>query len=168
MLLIDEQRAMKYMNHIAIHLGMMYFYRFLLIHSFSGLLDHCKELGNSMEILFTYFADEPLATDLDSPVPFQEDWFRFRSHEEFEANCDLKDQRNSACLCSLYSFFVVQHSRHFPALFFGWLLPYWLGNEILYIRSQTPSVSVVVAYLSTSTTSAISLDDLYRSRSPMS
>nr|VDD61532.1 unnamed protein product [Brassica oleracea] len=26
----------------------------------------------------------------DSPVPFQEDWFRFRSHEEFEANCDLK------------------------------------------------------------------------------
>ncbi|CDY38689.1 BnaC01g28080D [Brassica napus] len=41
------------MNHIAIHLGMMYFYR-------------------------------------DSPVPFQEDWFRFRSHEEFEANCDLK------------------------------------------------------------------------------
>ncbi|CAN6924375.1 unnamed protein product [Brassica oleracea] len=44
---------MKYINHIAIHLGMMYFYR-------------------------------------DSPVPFQEDWFRFRSHKEFEANCDLK------------------------------------------------------------------------------
>ncbi|KAG2264295.1 hypothetical protein Bca52824_071374 [Brassica carinata] len=43
-----------------------------------------------MEILFTYFADKPLATDLDSPVPFREDWFRFRSHEEFEANCDLK------------------------------------------------------------------------------
>ncbi|KAL0857067.1 hypothetical protein Bca101_062221 [Brassica carinata] len=26
----------------------------------------------------------------DSPVPFHEDRFRFRSHEEFEANCDLK------------------------------------------------------------------------------
>lgn len=26
----------------------------------------------------------------DSLVPFHEDRFRFRSHEEFEANCDLK------------------------------------------------------------------------------
>lgn len=26
----------------------------------------------------------------DSPVPFHEDRFRFRSHAEFEANCDLK------------------------------------------------------------------------------
>ncbi|CAF2156846.1 unnamed protein product, partial [Brassica rapa subsp. narinosa] len=31
-----------------------------------------------------------LIDEQDSPVPFQEDWFRFRSHEEFEANCDLK------------------------------------------------------------------------------
>lgn len=26
----------------------------------------------------------------DSPTPFDEDWFRFHSYQDFEANCDLK------------------------------------------------------------------------------
>ncbi|CAN6871120.1 unnamed protein product, partial [Brassica oleracea] len=55
--------------------------RFRLIHFWEARNPNTKTL-TGVEML--------LIDEQDSPVPFQEDWFRFRSHEEFEANCDLK------------------------------------------------------------------------------
>ncbi|KAF2585950.1 hypothetical protein F2Q70_00036288 [Brassica cretica] len=48
----------------------------------SSVADHSVTISLALNFV--------LSVLYDSPVPFQEDWFRFRSHEEFEANCDLK------------------------------------------------------------------------------
>ncbi|KAL0755870.1 hypothetical protein Bca101_093538 [Brassica carinata] len=58
--------------------------RFRLIHFWEARNPNTKTL-TGVEML--------LIDEQDSPVPFQEDWFRFRSHEEFEANCDLKKRQ---------------------------------------------------------------------------
>ncbi|KAH0864840.1 hypothetical protein HID58_082051 [Brassica napus] len=70
MLLIDEQVRLLLIGN-----G---YSRFYLSRTVETYMPHLK--AGSVYLLNKFYG----------PVPFQEDWFRFRSHEEFEANCDLK------------------------------------------------------------------------------
>ncbi|KAL0808171.1 hypothetical protein Bca101_100663 [Brassica carinata] len=101
MLLIDEQRAMRYMNRNAIqgfipkrigsayvpHLKAGSVYR---LNKFYGSKNKVQYSVADHSVTISFGWNSVLSVLTDSPVPFHEDRFRFRSHEEFEANCDLK------------------------------------------------------------------------------
>ncbi|KAL0885158.1 hypothetical protein Bca101_009140 [Brassica carinata] len=94
MLLIDEQEtaiqgfipaglAPTYVPHLKA--GSVY-----RLNKFYGSMNKVQYSVADHSVTISFGWNSVLSVLTDSPVPFHEDRFRFRSHEEFEANCDLK------------------------------------------------------------------------------
>ncbi|KAG2320567.1 hypothetical protein Bca52824_013780 [Brassica carinata] len=107
MLLIDEQgtviqgfispgRIQKYLPKMK--RGSIY-----KLNNFYGSSNKSMYRVSAHAVTVSFSWNSELSVLLDSTTPFDEDRFRFHSHEEFEANCDLKGDLYVLALTSMSS-----------------------------------------------------------------